>query len=63
MNLRADKRVIVISAIAVLFVLSLVSFEIALSMKKERNSLRSQEKELLVLAGEYQGLKRTVDSV
>jgi general secretion pathway protein M len=62
-KLKADRRVVVISAIAVLFVLSLVLFEVALSVKKERNTLKSQEKELFVLAAQYSELKRTVDSV
>ncbi len=61
--MKADRRLIVISAAAVLFLVCLVLFKVSLSMKNERDALRSQEKELSVLAGEYQALKRTVDSV
>ncbi len=63
MNLKIDKRFSVISGFAVLFVLCLVSFEFSLSAKKERDSLQLQQKELIVLANEYRGLKRAVDSV
>jgi general secretion pathway protein M len=63
MNLKVDRRLIVSSGIVFLFVLSLVSFEVSLSVKKERSSLRSQEEELLALASQYEGLKRAVDSV
>jgi general secretion pathway protein M len=58
-----DRRLIVMSGMALLCILCFVLLEVSLSMKKERNALRSQEKELFVLANEYQGLKRTVDSV
>jgi general secretion pathway protein M len=63
MNLKVDRRLIVSSGIVFLFVLSLVSFEVSLSVKKERSALRSQEEELLALASQYEGLKRAVDSV
>ncbi len=63
MNLKVDRRLLIISGFALLFVLCLILFEVSLSMKKERNALRSQEKELFVLADEYQILNRTVGSV
>lgn len=63
MNLKIDRTLMVISGIAFLFVLSLVLFEFSLSMKKERKVLKSRQKELFVLADEYQHLKRAVDSV
>jgi general secretion pathway protein M len=49
--------------LVLLFVLCFVLLEVSLSLKKERNVLRSQEKDLFVLANEYATLKRTVDSV
>jgi general secretion pathway protein M len=63
MNLKVDRRLVIVSGIAFLFLLSLALFEFSLSMKKERNALRAQEKELFGLADQYEGLKRTVDSV
>ena len=63
MSLKIDRKLAVMSGVAVLLVLCLVLFWFSLSMKKDLNALRSQQKELLVLANEYQGLKRAVDSV
>jgi len=63
MSLKIDRKLAVMSGVAVLLVLCLVLFWFSLSMKKDLNALRSQQKELLVLANEYQGLKRAVDSL
>ncbi len=63
MKLKIDKKVLVGSGFALLFILSIVLFKIALSLKKERNSLRSQQKEILSLVGDYGMLKYTVDTV
>jgi mannitol-specific phosphotransferase system IIBC component len=63
MNFKADKNVLTISGIVLLFIICVVVFEVSLSLKRERDALRSQQKEMLVLANEYAGLKNTVASV
>jgi general secretion pathway protein M len=63
MNLKVDRNVLVISVIAVLFIACIIMFEVSLSLKKERDTLRSQQKEMLALSNEYAGLKTAVDSV
>ncbi len=63
MKLKIDKKVLVIAGFALLFILSIVLFKISLSLRKERNSLRSQQKEILSLVGDYGMLKYTVDTV
>jgi uncharacterized protein YoxC len=61
--LKIDRNVFAISGIALLFILCVVLFEVSLSLKKDRDDLRSRQREMLVLANEYAGLKTTVDSV
>ena len=63
MNLKVDRNVLVISVIALLFIVCIVIFEVSLSLKKERETLRSQQKEMLALSNEYAGLKTAVDTV
>ncbi len=60
MNLKVDRNVFVISVIALLFIVCLIMFEVSLSLKRERGTLRSQQKEMLSLANEYTGLKNAV---
>ncbi len=63
MKLKVDRNVLVISVIALLFVACAVLFEVSLSVKRERETLRSQHKQMLALLNEYSGLKNRVDSV
>lgn len=63
MNLKADRNVLVISVIALLFIVCVILFEVSLSLKRERDTLRSQQKEMLALSNEYAGLKNAVDAV
>jgi len=63
MNLKFDRKVLVISVIALLFIVCIILFEVSLSLKRERETLRSRQKEMLALSNEYSGLKTAVDSV
>jgi len=63
MNLKADRNVLTISGIVFLFIVCAILFEVSLSLKRERNTLRSQQKEMLLLSGEYAVLKNTVAAV
>ncbi len=62
MNLRTDRKTLVISGIALLFIICVVLFEISLSLKKQNNTLRSRQKEMLILSQEYSGLKSVVSA-
>lgn len=63
MNLKIDKNILAISVIALLFIVCAILFEVSLSLKRERDTLRSQQKEMLALSNEYAGLKTAVDAV
>jgi general secretion pathway protein M len=63
MNLKADRNVFTISGIILLLIVCVILFEVSLSLKREHDTLGSQQKEMLLLAGEYAGLKNTVTSV
>ena len=63
MNLRVDRNVLVISVIALLFIVCVILFEVSLSLKSERETLWSQQREMLALSNEYAGLKTAVDTV
>jgi general secretion pathway protein M len=63
MNLKADRNVLAISVIALLVIVCAILFEVSLSLKRERDTLRSRQKEMLALSNEYAGLKTAVDAV
>ncbi len=63
MKLKVDRNVLVISIIALLFIVCVILFEVSLSLKRERETLRSQHREMLALLNEYYGLKTAVASV
>jgi len=63
MNFKVDRNVLVISVIALLFIVCVILFEVSLSLKRERETLRSRQKEMLVLSNEYAGLKTALESV
>jgi general secretion pathway protein M len=63
MNPKVDRNVLTISGIVFLFIVCVILFEVSLSLKRERDTLRSQQTEMLFLAGEYAGLKNIVASV
>lgn len=63
MTLKFDRNLFVVSAIVLLFLVCFILFEVSLSLKRERDTLRSQQREMLSLSNEYAGLKNAVDSV
>ncbi len=63
MNLRTDRKVLVISAIVLLFIACVVLFEISLSLKRQNTILRSRQKEMLLLSQEYSDLKNIISAV
>ena len=63
MNLKTDRRAVAIAGIVLLFVGCIILFEIALSLKRQNNILRTRQKEMLLLSQEYTGLKNVVGSV
>ena len=63
MNLKVDRNVLAISGIVLIFIVCVILFEVSLSLQRERDTLRSQQKEMLLLANEYAGLKNIVASV
>jgi general secretion pathway protein M len=63
MNLKIDKNILAISVIALLFIVCAILFEVSLSLKRERDTLRSRQNEMLALSNEYAGLKTAVDAV
>lgn len=63
MNLKVDRNFLVISVIAVMFIACVILVEVSLSLKKERDALRSQQREMLALSEEYAGLKTALESV
>lgn len=63
MNLKIDKNILAISVIALLVIVCAILFEVSLSLKRERDTLRSRQKEMLALSNEYAGLKTAVDMV
>ncbi len=62
MNLKTDRKTIVIAGIALLFICCAVLFEISLTLKRQNNSLRSRQKEMLILSQEYSGVKNVVSA-
>lgn len=63
MNLKTDRKTLLILGIVLLFVGSVALFEISLSLKRQSSILRSRQKEMLLLSQEYTGLKSIVGSV
>ena len=63
MNLKADRRVLAIAGIVLLFLGCIILLEIALSLKRQNNILRSRQKDMLLLSQEYTALKSIVGSV
>jgi general secretion pathway protein M len=63
MNLKTDRRVLVIAGILLLCLGCIILFEFALSLKRQNNVLRSRQKEILFLSQEYTALKSIVGSV
>jgi general secretion pathway protein M len=50
------------AGLLVVFFLCILSVQKSLSLKKEREDLRSRQKEISLLKGELEGLKNTVDA-
>lgn len=63
MNLRADRKTILIGGLVLLFICCIILFEIALSLKRQNNILRSRQKEMLLLSQQYTGLNNILGSV
>jgi general secretion pathway protein M len=63
MNLKVDRKVVAISGVVLLFIICVVLFDVSLSLKRDRDTLRSQQKEMLLLASEYAVLRDSVASV
>lgn len=63
MRLKVDRNVLAVSGIVLLFIVSVMLFEVSLSLKRERDNLRSRQKEMLQISQEYEGLKNIVVSV
>jgi len=63
LNFRFDRKVVILSGLALLFVLCIVLFKVSLSLRKERDSLKAQQKEMLLLVNDYASLKYAVDIV
>ncbi|MFI5294520.1 MAG: hypothetical protein ACHQ0Y_05785 [Thermodesulfovibrionales bacterium] len=61
--MKIDKNILAISVIALLFIVCAILFEVSLSLKRERYTLRSRQEEMLALSNEYAGLKTAVDAV
>lgn len=58
-----DRRWLLLSGVAVSLILCIVMINVSISLKKERSTLRAQQKELLSLKDEFLSLKGLVDSV
>ncbi len=62
MKITAERRPLVIAGASLLLLLALFLGTSALSLKKERSSLREEKRELLALRDEYLSLKTSLDS-
>lgn len=63
MNPKIDRNVLAFSGVVLLFIICATLFEVSLSLKRDRDTLRSQQKEMLLLAGQYGEIKNAVASV
>ena len=63
MKVKIDRKILAVSGIVLLFILCAVLFKVSLSLRKERDSLISQQKEMLLLVSDYMVLKYAVDTV
>lgn len=63
MNFRFDRKAVIFLGLALLFVLCIVLFKVSLSLRKERDNLKAQQKEMLLLVNDYASLKYAVDIV